>query len=282
MADDYAQPQTHFALFNKVDSPLSKYASNVTSQSGEDGIIAHLVDVIRPSNKFCVEFGAWDGKLYSNCYNLLVNNGWQGVMIEANPEKFIELQETYAGNKRVATDNRLVNFEGPDTLDNILSGLSAPEDPALVSIDVDGTDYYIFESLVEHRPEIVVIEFNPTVPNDVSFVQAKSFAVHQGCSLLALVLLGQKKGYELVGCTAFNAFFVRKDKYPLLGMETNFIGNIYRPLQDGRIFQGYDGTIHVIGMDTLLWKGGLPVCSEDFQVIPKAARVFVEKEAKRS
>lgn len=277
---DLTQPQVHLALFNQVNSPLAQYGSNVTSQTGEDGIIARIVELIRPNHKFCVEFGAWDGKLYSNCNNLVTNNGWQGVMIEANPEKFVELQQTYAGNKRVACVNKFVNFDGPDTLDAILSALSAPEDPALISIDVDGTDYYIFESLINHKPEIVIIEFNPTVPNDVSFIQAKDPSVHQGCSLLALVLLGQKKGYELAGCTVFNAFFVRKDKYPLLGIENNFIGNIYRPFYDGRIFQGYDGTIHVIGMDTLLWQGDLPLCSEDFQVLPKSARVFVEKEAK--
>src|SRR5688572_31726227 len=49
----------------KVNSPLLDYKSDVTSQCGEDGIIAHVCDVIEPANRYCIEFGAWDGKLYS-------------------------------------------------------------------------------------------------------------------------------------------------------------------------------------------------------------------------
>ena len=125
-----------------------------------------------------------------------------------------------------------------------------------------------------YTPEIVVIEFNPTVPNDVIFVQEKSFDVNQGCSLLALVQLGKQKGYELAVCTKTNAIFVRQDKFPLLGVTNNFIYNLYTPVQNGRIFQGYDGTIHVIGFDRIMWKGDRRVTSEDFQILPKEERVW--------
>ena len=57
------------------NSPLLQYRNNVTSQFGEDGIIAHVLDVIRPTHNYCIEFGAWDGKYLSNCYNLLTNAG---------------------------------------------------------------------------------------------------------------------------------------------------------------------------------------------------------------
>jgi hypothetical protein len=87
-------------------------------------------------------------------------------------------------------------------------------------------------------------------------------------------MLGKQKGYELAVCTAWNALFVRNDKFGLLGIQDNFIANLYTPLQNGRIFQGYDGSIHVVGMDQLMWKGGMRVSSEDFQVLPKAFRVW--------
>ena len=261
-------------------SPLLQFQSNVASQAGEDGIIERIMELLLPSQRFCVEFGAWDGELYSNCYNLLKNKGWSGVMIEANKDKYRELVGTYSGLDNVTTANRFVDLEGANALDELLDEFGAPRDFGLLSIDVDGCDYYIWESLARYSPEVVVIEFNPTVPNDVLFVQAKSFDINQGCSLLALVILGKQKGYELSVCTAWNAFFVRADKYSLLGIANNFISNLYVPLQDGRIFQGYDGCIHVVGMSSLVWKGGIPVSSEDFQVLPKAARVWSDAQKK--
>jgi hypothetical protein len=260
--------------FFQPNSPLLQYRSDVTSQCGEDGIIDRINQLLRPGTPFCVEFGAWDGKLHSNCHNLLKNKGWSGLMIEANKDKYQDLVKTYSGDNNVTTVNRFVSFDGDNTLDKILAGHGAPEKFGLLSIDVDGNDYYIWESLANYSPEIVVIEFNPTIPNDVLFVQDKSFEVNQGCSLLALVMLGKQKGYELAVCTAWNALFVRNDKFGLLGIQDNFIANLYTPLQNGRIFQGYDGSIHVVGMDQLMWKGGMRVSSEDFQVLPKAFRVW--------
>jgi hypothetical protein len=269
-----SRPEPVLVRFTELDSPLMAFKNNVTSQAGEDGVIAEIVKRIEPSRRFCIEFGAWDGKHFSNCYDLVANQGWGGLLIEANAKKFLELKQTYASNERAITLNRLVDFDGPNTLDNIVREISAPLEPALVSIDIDGNDYYVFESMVALRPEIVLIEFNPTIPNDVSFVQEKSFDVNHGCSLMALVQLGKTKGYELAACTDCNAFFVRADKYPRLGLKSNFVNKLYRPIQDGRIFQGYDGSIHVVGMTNMIWKGGLEVSSEDFQVLPKAARVW--------
>lgn len=254
-----------------ANSPLLQYRNNVTSQCGEDGIIAHVLDVIRPTHNYCIEFGAWDGKYLSNCYNLLTNAGWSGLMIEGASAKCEALRSTFRGNDRVLTLNRMVEVDGADSIDNILKEVGAPKEPGVMSIDIDGNDYYVFESLSEHRPELIIVEFNPTVPNDVIFIQEKNIAVHQGCSLLALIGLARDKGYELAVSTPINAFFVRADKFPLLGVADNSISNLYRPAQDGRIFQGYDSTIHVVGMDRL-WTLGTPVCSEDFQVVPRAMR----------
>jgi len=252
----------------------------VTSQTGEDGVIEKIIEVLTPGERYCVEFGAWDGKLYSNCYNLLANQGWGGLMIEANYDKYQELVRTYGGHPKVKPVNRFVDFEGEDSLEELLHEFDAPEGFGLLSIDVDGCDYYIWESLRGYSPEIVIVEFNPTIPNDVLFVQERSFDVNHGCSLLALVMLGREKGYELAVCTAWNAFFIRADKFPLLGIKDNFIAKLHVPMQDGRIFQGYDGSIHVVGMSNLMWKGGLAVSSEDFQVLPKAARVWGDAQRK--
>ena len=148
----------------------------------------------------------------------------------------------------------------------------------MLSIDIDGNDYHIWESLKKFSAQLVVIEFNPTVPNDVIFVQDTSPQVNQGCSLLALIHLAKEKGYELVCATAFNAFFVKADKYAMFGIDDNSINTMYIPIHNGRIFQGFDGTIHVVGMDTLIWKGGRRVTSDDFQILPKPLRFYDEAQ----
>jgi hypothetical protein len=271
--------QLTIARFFEIDNPLIKYASNVSSQDGEDGIIEFIIKTIAPDNSYCVEFGAWDGKYCSNCFNLIENRGWAGAMIEANSEKYKELVQTYANNPKVSCVNKFVQFDSPNSLDDILDEVQAPAHLGVLSIDIDGNDYHVWKSLKRYHPELVVIEFNPTVPNDVIFVQERAHHVTQGCSLLALILLGKEKGYELVCCTRWNAFFVKKEKYPLFGIQDNLIFRMYAPIQDGRIFQGYDSYIHVAGFDRLVWKGRLPVSSENFQVLEKDQRVFSDAQA---
>ena len=207
--------------FTKVNSPLLAYAKDITSQCGEDGIIERLIELVQPAHKFCVEFGAWDGKLYSNCNQLLMHRDWSGVMIEANEKKYRDLVATFSGNNRVKTVNRFVDFEGPNTLDNILTECEAPSDLGLISIDIDGNDYHVWKSLERFSPEIVIIEFNPTIPNDVYFIQDRSFEINQGCSLLALIFLAKERGYELAVCTTVNAFFVKKEKFGRLQIQDN-------------------------------------------------------------
>lgn len=133
--------------FHEIHSPLLAYRNNVASQDGEDGVIERIFQIVEPENRFSVEFGAWDGKLYSNTWNLIENQDWGGAFIEGNPEKFKDLQATYAGRHEVTSLNCFVEFDGPNSLDNILDEVNAPIDLDFISIDVDGTDYFIWEGL---------------------------------------------------------------------------------------------------------------------------------------
>jgi hypothetical protein len=267
--------------FFQVCSPLLSYQSNVASQTGEDGIIQRIFQIIKPRNNYCVEFGAWDGKYLSNCWNLIANHRWSGCFIEANADKFKDLMANHGDNKKVSCVNKFVDFEGANSLDNILTSVNAPQNFDFLSIDVDGTDYFIFESLNVYKPNVVVIEFNPTIPNDVIFVQAKDSSINQGCSLLALILLGKEKGYELICCTNWNAFFVRAELYAEFKIENNSIIYMYRPSLDGRIFHGYDSYVYVVGMPSLFWSG-IPISSDDFQVVPQSLRRFCDSQGGKS
>lgn len=276
--DQMEQPfQLQQVQFRSIESPLLSFRKDIASQDGEDGIIEKIFSLIQTNNKFCVEFGAWDGKYFSNTWNLMTHYEWDGVLIEGNSLKFRELVNNFSGNNNVTCLNRFVEFDGPNSLNAILNEMAAPKDLDFISIDVDGIDYFIWESLTEYRPRVLVIEFNPSIPNDVAFVQAKSTAINQGCSLLALILLAKNKGYELICCTGWNAFFVEKSLYSLFNIKDNHIEFIYKPICDGRIFHGYDSYVYVTGMSRLIWSQ-TPVDSTNFQVLPRAMRKFGDSQ----
>jgi hypothetical protein len=253
---------------------LQEFCKNVTTQRGEDGSVEKIFEIIGATNRYCVEFGAWDGKLYSSTWNLLNNHRWGGLLIEANEVKFAELEGAYRGNDQVATLNTLVEQEGEASLDAILTRAGAPVDLDFLCIDVDGVDWHIWNSLTEFLPKVILIEFNPTVPNDIVFVQDDDAATNQGASLLALIELGKSKGYELVATTAWNGFFVRSQLYPAFGIEDNDIDAMHDTARfQSRLFQCYDGTFVLAGCKHLLWLD-VTICQEDIQVLPKALRKY--------
>jgi hypothetical protein len=253
---------------------LQKFRKDVTTQRGEDGIIEKIFEIVGATNRYCVEFGAWDGKLYSSTWDLLNNHHWGGLLIEANEVKFAELEGAYCDNNQVATLNTLVEQEGEASLDAILTRAGAPVDLDFLCIDVDGVDWHIWNSLTEFLPRLIMIEFNPTVPNDIVFVQDDDAATNQGASLLALIELGKSKGYELVATTAWNGFFVRNQLYPAFGIEDNDIDAMHDTAPfESRLFQCYDGTLVLAGCKHLLWSD-VTIGQEDIQVLPKALRKF--------
>lgn len=257
----------------KENAYLSQAVANITSQSGEDGIIAAIFSILGARNRYCVEFGAWDGKVGSNTWSLLNQHGWSGTLIEASARKFAELQQTYAGNDRVRLYNRYVDFE-QNNLDSILRDAQAPYDLDLVSIDIDGADFYVWESLQAFRPRLVVIEYNPSIPNDVIFVQDKDITINHGSSLAALVELGKQKRYELAAVSAGNGFFVTAEEFGQLQIGDNDIESMRAPdAHESRFFQLYDGTLVLIGCQHLIWHE-IPISQEQIQVLPPHERRF--------
>jgi hypothetical protein len=257
-----------------MNKRLKDYAYSVTSQFGEDGILARIFEVLSIRKGECVEFGAWDGKLYSNTYNLIANAGWKGVLIEGSASRFGSLLETYKDRKDLCLLNRYVGLNGNDGLDAILAttGISAHFD--LLSIDIDGNDYHVWSDLNDYQPKVVVIEINPSIPTNVYFVQERNQAVKQGSSLLALQRLGREKGYELIESTLVNAFFVKRELFPYFEIKDNTLDAIYNDTQcQTQIFQLFDGTIKISGCKKLLWHN-IDINEEDLQLLPKEKRLF--------
>lgn len=271
-------PDLRYQPKNRVKAEstyLQVVRHNVTSQAGEDGIIERVFSMIGASNKWCVEFGAWDGKHLSNTWNLLVNKEWRSVLIEGHAGRFEKLRRTHGANERAVLLNRFIDLSGANSLDAIFAETPLPTDFDLLSIDVDGQDWHIWQSLERYRPRLVVIEFNYSIPNDVYYVQDPDPDIHQGSSLLAMVELAKQKGYELVATTALNAFFVVKELFDQFLIADNDIDAMHTPGKyEFKLFQLYDGTLVLTGCQRLLWPN-IPIEQEDIQVLPPDKRRFV-------
>lgn len=239
-----------------INSPqwLSQFSSNVASQFGEDGIIEKIMQIIGNTNKWCVEFGAWDGKHLSNTYNLIQNKEYSAVLIEPDTQKFETLKKNFKNNSRVHCMKKMVGYNPPNHLDAILSETPIPKDFDLLSIDIDGNDFHVWQAMDSYRPKVIVIEYNPTIPNSIDFVQPKEPNVTQGCSLTALVRLAKSKAYELVAVTTTNGIFVEQQYFPLFHITQN-TPEVMRTdcSMLTYLFSGFDGTTFLGGNTHMYW-----------------------------
>ncbi len=254
----------------KPNAWLNQYARTVTSQGGEDGIIEEILEVIEDNDKWCVEFGSWDGKKLSNTYNLIVNKGYSAVLIEGNRKRFKSLLKTFGGNAQITPINTFVGFDADNNLDTILKNTAIPRNFDVLSIDVDGNDYHIWDAVKKYKPKVVVIEFNATIPPQVEFVQPRDMSVTQGSSILSITKLAKSKGYELVASTS-NAIYVDAKYFDLFEIENNSVSEIWAdPSALTYVFCGYDGTVFLRGLCKLPWQGILMKESR-VQQLPKWA-----------
>nr|VFK11678.1 MAG: Methyltransferase FkbM domain-containing protein [Candidatus Kentron sp. LPFa] len=262
---------------SKSSTWLLEYKRDVYSQAGEDGIIEKIIEVIPRSDKWCVEFGAWDGLFLSNTRHLIEAKGFSSILIEADKEKFNDLQRNYSQYDNVFTINEFVGFGEDDNLDRILDTTPVPSELDLLSIDIDGNDYHVWKAVSKYRPKVVIIEFNPTIPTHIRFVQPADPSITQGASLLSLVELGKEKGYELVSALHCNALFVREEYYPLFQIESNAPEVLRTDL--GAItyfFSGYDGRIFLSGNSRMPWHDGIILKESKMQYLPRFLRKYPE------
>lgn len=260
---------------------LITYKNNITSQWGEDGIITEIFKRINTQEKFCIEFGAWDGKHLSNIWNLWHEQGWSALLIEAEEAKIPTLEKSLEKFPNVKAFHALVQAEGETSLDLILKKTFPGKEIDILSIDIDSDDYYVFESL-SVSPRVVLIEYNPTVPPDMEVVQEKG--AYFGSSALALCTLARKKGYTLASLTETNLFFVRNDEFPKLGIPEPALKDIFIRDNLTYIMTGYDGTpavsriptYHDLERDTTK-KLRFRDATYDTVTIKKYKELFIEK-----
>lgn len=206
----------------------------IYSQGAEEAMLARIFELVTPRHKFCVELGASDGLRNSNTALLLREHGWSGVMIEASDYRFGKLRDNYAGAANVRLVRETVH---PQTVERVFAEAGVPEDLDLLSIDIDGNDYWVWRALERCRPQVLVIEYNPYYAPPERWVMkfnpehAWDGTTYYGASLESLVALGKAKGYELICCDkqGNNAFFVESALYARFALEDNRPQVLYRP-----------------------------------------------------
>lgn len=256
---------------------LNRYKFDRYSHSGEDGIVQEIF--LRLANqsigldRYCCEFGAWDGIHLSNTARLIKEQGYRAVLIEGDSWRINELKKNFPG-ENVTKICSFIQPSGPQSIDNLLRTTTIPTNFDFLSIDIDGMDYYILESMEIYRPKLICIEINPTIPNTVSFVQEKNSSVKHGASALAVLELAEAKGYVLVAATQCNLFLLKQELLAYVLPTKADLDEVFLAGLDVQyIFSGYDGTIlsnksHI----SLGWHGSLPL--EKWQLLPRFLRKY--------
>lgn len=221
-----------------------QYKKNVFSQNGEDGIIEEIFKILNIKNGLFIEFGAWDGKFLSNSYKLF-EEGWGGIFIEADNNKYRELTHNFAKYERIQCINKYVGFTEDDSLDNIIDNSKFSNNMFdFVSIDVDGLDYFIFEKINKHLPKVICIEVSSGHAPDFSEIIPASIAYNNvGQSITVMSNTAAEKGYFPL-CYTGNLFFIKNEYKHLfepyiksvVDIYLDFLENIVEPDRDLMIY----------------------------------------------
>lgn len=218
----------------------------VFSQFGDDGIIQFLIYRVQPSVDAFVEFGV-ENYVESNTRFLLLHNNWRGLVIDGSADHI-----AYVKNDPICWQHDLTavhSFITVENINQILSENGFTGRIGLLSVDIDGNDYWVWQAITVVEADIVVAEYNSlfgaeraiTVPYKPDFgrMTAHYSGLYFGASLAALCELGNEKGYAFVGCNQAgnNAYFVRKDRLgslKALSVAEGFVAARFREARNQR------------------------------------------------
>lgn len=206
-------------ILKKEYLPLKETGFRVFSQFEEDGKLLYIFAALGMDNKSFVEIGADDG-INSNSANLYFNFGWHGLFVDAN-EKSIKRGKKffakyphpwhYPPKLRCSKVTRA-------NINQTIATAGYTGTIGLLSIDIDGNDYWIWDAIEVVAPQVVIIEthnefglHNIVVPYDENYSFPGKHPDYHGASPVAMNKLAQKKGYRLVGANelGFNFIFVK-------------------------------------------------------------------------
>jgi FkbM family methyltransferase len=222
---------------------LTAHRFRLASQNQEDGVTLGLFKRIGPSTRRFVELGS--GLSGGNSAVLALELGWKGLMVDGDAAHIAQVGRRFPGVTAVCA---WITAEGANELiaSNEFSG-----DIDLLSIDLDGNDYWVWKAITACNPRVAIVEYNSifgaeravTIPYDPKFQRSEHRFIYYGASLAALAALARQKGYRLV-CTdtyGINAFFLRNDVGPEIPACT--------PAEAYRLLEKYDVLIQKKNVD---------------------------------
>jgi hypothetical protein len=240
------------SLQNVERAPLNRLQDaefKVFSQYGEDGILQYLVREtgIERHEQVFVEFGVQD-YLESNTRFLLQGDHWRGLIIDGSKEFMnrVRRSDLYWRNDLTAVDAWIDR----ENINQLIGDAGFHGEIGILSVDIDGNDYWIWERIDVVEPVIVVAEWNSAFgpKHAVSIPYAKDFdrtkahysCLYWGASMRAFEELGARKGYALVGSNRVgnNIFFVRHDRLARLKALTTQEAYVVSRFRDSRDPQG--------------------------------------------
>jgi len=207
------------SIKDKSLNELNDYHYSIFSQFNEDSVIQYLIKNLKIENKIFIEIGV-ENYEEANTRYLLENNNWEGLIIDSSKENInIVKKQNYFWRHKLKAENTFINVEN---VNEIIDKYKFPKQIGLLSIDIDGNDYWIWEAISVVSPDILVIEYNALYGSEKSLTlkYEKNFkrpdkGIYKclyGASLKALTSLSERKGYSLVATNlnGNNAFFVKQ------------------------------------------------------------------------
>jgi len=223
-----------FADGSADEVDLSQYENTVYSQFGEDGVVRKIFEIIEPTHRYAVEFGASDGLEHNNMRRLVLEEGWGGLQIEGDPALARQNATNYKDYPAVKS---IEAFVYPGNIEILFEENGVPKDFDYLVIDIDSNDYYVWRAIHDFRPKLVQIEYNSGWPPpklavvDFHPMNYWDGTDYHGASIQSLYELAKKKGYELVygNQAGNNLFFVDRQYYARFGLKDNSPERFYRP-----------------------------------------------------
>ena len=204
---------------NKTLPKLKDTGFRVFSQFEEDGLLLFIFSVIGMDNKIFVEFGSDDG-INSNSANLIFNFGWHGLFIDGNPKSIARGRKFFAKYPHpwMYPPKFVCAMIKRENINQLIQDAGISGEIGLLSIDLDGNDYWVWDAIEVVQPKVVVIETHNefgfediVVPYDPDYFYPGKHPVYHGASPIAMTKLAKQKGYRLVGANdlGFNFIFIK-------------------------------------------------------------------------
>jgi hypothetical protein len=205
--------------------PLREVGFKAFSQTDEDGILLYIFSIIGTVNKKSVEVCAGNG-IECNTANLILNHGWHGLLVDGEQSLVEQGREYYRRNPNtyVYPPQFAHAWIKRDNVNDVIAENGFEGEIDLLSIDMDGVDYWIWEAIDVVRPRVIVVEYQDIVGPERALVvpysdnfdatkypRTRGMPNFCGASLPAFKKLADSRGYRLIGCNryGYNAFFVR-------------------------------------------------------------------------